>query len=242
MQATTAELTKPSRHPVRQQRLARPRSLAPPTNECKSPAERAEARSTGAYRCFSCSIRSCIRLRHRSHAGETDSSFAGPLTPLAPVVMRPSLLCLSMPVMPATPQCNTNRAPSRYQSTCYIQQMVGVASRVSCATPVVGPMLGLLGIGIASAAAGQASRRTLRWYQGAGPHPVAWPPWQGVRGQDLAVDAVTGLVIWRVRRIASFAGPAGSIPTGNAEGISIAYIIHVHRLRLRPHVHRVVRS
>ena len=77
--------------------------------------------------------------------------------------------------------------------------MVGMAARVSCATPVLGPMLGLLGIGLASAAAGQASRRTLRWYRGAGPHPAAWPPWEGVRQQDVAVDAIGGLVVWRVR-------------------------------------------
>ncbi len=77
--------------------------------------------------------------------------------------------------------------------------MVGLAARVSCATPVLGPVLGLLGIGLASAAAGQASRRTLRWYRGAGPHPAAWPPWEGARREDLAVDAVAGLVVWRVR-------------------------------------------
>ena len=77
--------------------------------------------------------------------------------------------------------------------------MVGLAARVSCATPVLGPALGMLGIGLASAAAGQASRRTLRWYRGAGPHPAAWPPWEGVRREDLAVHAVAGLVVWRVR-------------------------------------------
>ena len=81
---------------------------------------------------------------------------------------------------------------------CVGAQMVGVAVRVSCATPVIGPALGLLGVGLASAAAGQASRRTLRWYQGTGPHPLAWPPWEGVRREDVALDAVAGLVVWRV--------------------------------------------
>jgi hypothetical protein len=40
---------------------------------------------------------------------------------------------------------------------CGNMQVAGMALRVSCATPVVGPVGGLLGVGVASAMAGQAS-------------------------------------------------------------------------------------
>ena len=45
----------------------------------------------------------------------------------------------------------------------------------------------------------QASRRTVRWYQGRGPHPLAWPPWLGARREDVLLEAVGGLLLWRVR-------------------------------------------
>jgi len=77
-------------------------------------------------------------------------------------------------------------------------QGVGMVLRVSSATPVLGSALGMLGVGAASATAGQAFRKVRLGFERGGPSPLAWPPWQGVQRQDLLVDAVGGLLIWRV--------------------------------------------
>lgn len=46
-----------------------------------------------------------------------------------------------------------------------LTQAAGMALRVSCATPVAGPIGGLLGVGLASAMAGQASIKTRQYMQ-----------------------------------------------------------------------------
>jgi hypothetical protein len=43
--------------------------------------------------------------------------------------------------------------------------MAGLACRVSSATPVLGPAFGMLGVGFASAAAGQASLQCKQYYR-----------------------------------------------------------------------------
>lgn len=73
-----------------------------------------------------------------------------------------------------------------------------MALRVSSATPVLGTAIGVLGIGAASAAAGQAFRKVRLGFERGAPSPLAWPPWQGVQRQDLMIDALSGLLVWRV--------------------------------------------
>ena len=71
--------------------------------------------------------------------------------------------------------------------------------RVSSATPLLGSALGMLSVGAASAAAGQAFRRTRAALERpAGAPLLAWPPWADVRRQDLAIDALGGILLWRV--------------------------------------------
>jgi hypothetical protein len=79
-------------------------------------------------------------------------------------------------------------------------QGLGSALRISCATPVAGPLGGLLGVGFASALAGQASLKAQRVRaEGLGRgllDPGAL--WKGVRRQDIVADAVLGIAAFRV--------------------------------------------
>ncbi|KAL4859030.1 hypothetical protein ACK3TF_000816 [Chlorella vulgaris] len=74
-------------------------------------------------------------------------------------------------------------------------QVAGMALRVSCATPVAGPIGGLLGVGVASAMAGQASIKC-RQYLKNGTNPLLHP-WKGVRTDDLIVDALLGVALFK---------------------------------------------
>ena len=67
------------------------------------------------------------------------------------------------------------------------------ALRLSCATPVLAPLAGAIGVGISSALAGQASlhvRHATR-ADGREPPPRAW------RRQDVACDALLGVILFR---------------------------------------------
>ena len=89
-------------------------------------------------------------------------------------------------------------------------QAAGLACRVSCATPVLGPALGMVGVGAASAMAGQASllcrQEMERRSGGAGPRPAP-PPL--LRRKDLVLDALLGLVLFKARA-AFFVGLLGA--------------------------------
>ena len=71
-----------------------------------------------------------------------------------------------------------------------------MALRVSCATPVLGPVGGVLGVGFASALAGQAG---IKWRQFTveGRNPLQ-EPLRGVRLQDMLVDAALGIALYKV--------------------------------------------
>ena len=81
-------------------------------------------------------------------------------------------------------------------------QAAGLACRVSCATPVLGPALGMVGVGAASAMAGQASllcrQEMERRSSGTGPRPAP-PPL--LRRKDLVLDALLGVVLFKARRL-----------------------------------------
>lgn len=77
---------------------------------------------------------------------------------------------------------------------CEHLQAGGYALRVSCATPGVGPLLGMAGVGFASALAGEASRRYGAHAQGA---RLQWRPRE--LAADAAMDAIVGITLFKAR-------------------------------------------
>ncbi|KAL4424322.1 hypothetical protein ABPG75_001623 [Micractinium tetrahymenae] len=75
-------------------------------------------------------------------------------------------------------------------------QAAGMALRVSCVTPVAGPVGGLLGVGFASAAAGQAAIKCRMYFED-NKNPLTQPLWRGVRGDDLLMDALLGIAFFK---------------------------------------------
>ncbi|BDA44783.1 hypothetical protein COCOBI_06-2610 [Coccomyxa sp. Obi] len=73
-------------------------------------------------------------------------------------------------------------------------QAAGLALRISCATPILGPALGLTGIGFSSVLAGEASRRFGSHLKGeTRRHRSA----QAV-AQDAALDAIMGITLFKL--------------------------------------------
>jgi hypothetical protein len=78
-------------------------------------------------------------------------------------------------------------------------QASAFALRVSCATPVLAPAVGVLGITLASAVSGQASSA---WgtYRREGPSSLESKRWMArVQMDDLVLDAVLGAALFVVR-------------------------------------------
>ena len=70
--------------------------------------------------------------------------------------------------------------------------------RISCATPVLAPVVGFVSVGFASAAAGQASAALTRWRRDG----VAWDSarWKAyVQVDDLVLDALMGAALFVAR-------------------------------------------
>jgi len=71
--------------------------------------------------------------------------------------------------------------------------------RLSCSTPIAAPLVGALGVGAASAAAGQASAALGRWRREGKPLFQA-DSWAGaVQVEDLVLDALLGCALFVVR-------------------------------------------
>ncbi|PRW59668.1 pfkB family carbohydrate kinase [Chlorella sorokiniana] len=98
------------------------------------------------------------------------------------------------PVVPFLLQAGASVAA--YTGGLAAAQAAGMALRVSCATPIAGPIGGLLGVGLASAAAGQASIKCRQYLQDK-QNPLL-QPWKGSRAEDLLVDAVLGIAMFKV--------------------------------------------
>jgi len=122
-----------------------------------------------------------------------------------------------------------------------IFQLVGLGMRVSCNSSLWGPCLGCLGVGVASALAGHASRRVHKGLASGRPlanELLAVPPWQGWQMEQALMDALVGMSAFKVlggqfRRImpsdlrypGAFA--KGSMPTTrSAKDDSTAYLQH----------------
>ena len=75
-------------------------------------------------------------------------------------------------------------------------QYLGVACRVSCASPVLGPGIGVVGVGIASAMAGQAALHCQHHFK-TGRHPLSIAPRTAFQRKDLVLDAFMGILLYK---------------------------------------------
>lgn len=75
-------------------------------------------------------------------------------------------------------------------------QYLGVACRVSCASPVLGPSIGVIGVGIASAMAGQAAVHCQHHFK-TGRHPLSIGPRTAFQRKDLVLDACMGILLYK---------------------------------------------
>lgn len=76
-------------------------------------------------------------------------------------------------------------------------QFAGIACRVSCANPILGPSMGMVGIGVSSAMAGQASLRCQHYFR-TGQHPFSGQPAALLRRHDLLLDACMGVILYKL--------------------------------------------
>lgn len=83
-------------------------------------------------------------------------------------------------------------------------QVVGYCLRISCVTPVLGSALGMVGVGFASSLAGTASAHA-RKLCAQGGNPLRPGFWEPVELEDVALDAVMGVFVFKVRAPAAMA-------------------------------------
>eukprot|EP01024_Parvocaulis_polyphysoides_P040569 TRINITY_DN36955_c0_g1_i1.p1 TRINITY_DN36955_c0_g1~~TRINITY_DN36955_c0_g1_i1.p1 ORF type:complete len:322 (+),score=33.19 TRINITY_DN36955_c0_g1_i1:112-1077(+) len=75
-------------------------------------------------------------------------------------------------------------------------QVVSMGVRVSCCTPVMGPIMGVIGVGLSSAVAGQVSFAVEESMNG---RKFNWQnPYVNVNGRDVVWDALCGIVIFKI--------------------------------------------
>lgn len=74
---------------------------------------------------------------------------------------------------------------------------MGFVLKISCATPVLGPTMGLVGVGLANVLAGQASKHTRKMVVMKS-HPLQPGFWEAPNPEDLVLDAVMGACIFKV--------------------------------------------
>ena len=76
-------------------------------------------------------------------------------------------------------------------------QLLGFVLKVSCATPVLGPTMGLLGVGLANVLAGQASKHTRKMVLTKS-HPLQPGFWETPDLEDVVLDAFMGACVFKV--------------------------------------------
>lgn len=81
--------------------------------------------------------------------------------------------------------------------TMCLLQFTGIVCRVSCANPMLGPGMGMVGVGVASAMAGQAAVHC-RHHLRTGQHPFNKPFSASFRRQDMLLDAAMGIILYKV--------------------------------------------
>jgi hypothetical protein len=118
------------------------------------------------------------------------------------------VLCIQHPHSPGSPPqqlAASDRAPPHICTLPHpcpfpcpaLLQLVGFVLKISCATPVLGPTMGLVGVGIANVLAGQASKHTRKAIVMRS-HPLAPGFWEAPHPEDLLLDAVMGACIFKV--------------------------------------------
>ena len=87
-----------------------------------------------------------------------------------------------------------------YASGLGLIQMIGAGLRVSCKTRILGPCLGAVGVAMASALSGQATRH-LRSQMEQGKNPIEafkTPFWKGAELEEVLIDALSGMVLFKL--------------------------------------------
>lgn len=110
---------------------------------------------------------------------------------------------LFQPIVPFVVQSAVSMGA--YTAGLAAAQGLGSLLRTSCATPVAGPLGGVIGVGFASALAGQASIKLHRIRRDGYDKTLSLTPdallreaMRDTRYQDLAIDAVLGILAFRV--------------------------------------------
>ncbi len=68
---------------------------------------------------------------------------------------------------------------------------------MSCANPALGPGMGVVGIGVASAMAGQAAVHCRHYFK-TGQHPLSTPSAASFQSRDILLDAAMGIILYKV--------------------------------------------
>ncbi|GAX84202.1 hypothetical protein CEUSTIGMA_g11625.t1 [Chlamydomonas eustigma] len=86
-----------------------------------------------------------------------------------------------------------------YGAGICLVQVFGAGLRISCANGVMGPCLGVVGVGAASALSGHMSRHIKRHMQQEKPllQAVAIPFWRDLDMNEMILDALTGVTIFK---------------------------------------------
>jgi hypothetical protein len=100
------------------------------------------------------------------------------------------------PLLTAAP-CPLTRHCALFPALGPVLQLVGFVLKISCATPVLGPTMGLVGVGLANVLAGQASKHTRKMVVMKS-HPLQPGFWEAPNPEDLVLDAVMGACIFKV--------------------------------------------
>lgn len=93
---------------------------------------------------------------------------------------------------------------------CYVQ-FLGIACRVSCASPVLGPSMGIVGVGVASAMGGQAALHCQHHFK-TGRHPLSLAPQAAFLRKDLLLDACMGIILYKASTLLNAQCIAQGIP------------------------------
>ena len=119
--------------------------------------------------------------------------------------------------------------------------------RVSCATPIAGPLGGVLGVGLASALAGQAALHCRAWVA-TGRGPLVPPLPGSMRRQDLLLDAALGVVLFKLMGgrfrsvMPSDLAKVGAIARESLPARGVEYATDANRTELRRFYYRCAGS
>lgn len=94
---------------------------------------------------------------------------------------------------------------------------------MSCANPVLGPGMGVVGIGVASAMAGQAAVHCRHYFK-TGQHPLSTPSAASFQSRDILLDAAMGIILYKVHVHLLLVMPAGQYIQAVMMGVQAALL------------------